>query len=708
MYRPVEKRISCKRCQTRKIKCSRTTPCRSCSIAGVQCEFRADDWKRAPISHEYVAALEGRIAALESLLSSIKTSTGHERDSIIDGIDLVDHLPSAANTSRSTSGFNDPAGDRPKGYWNLGENGTPIFHGPGSVYITGLLRSYKSSSRLSPRSPSLEKITSIPGTVVKECVALFFRWQHPYCTIIDRHAFLSEFSSSPRTGEYCSPALLYAVCALGAGMSQDQNIKELAEPFSESAEEAVLAKSFWLSHIATSQALLLCSIFETGRGNVSKAWMYSGMAFRMAQDLGIHEDDQPPFWQGAQSTPFDDLESRRRMSLTYAISDKMLSLFFGRSPMMDECEPHSHTTCPVSSVSSSAKVTGPDELLSFHLWERWVSQQSANNLEDLDVSPVSTLLLTKQAELGSIIKEIQLRVHSANRKSHRGSEFWLEALYNKMNARLWSWHNSLPGEMRWSRWGSNLEEVNPSIATLHMLYHTARISLNRPLICKNRLKASSETSKLTSDAFEICDTSVWTIVGILRRFSTQYTLKNAPLIFVHGAVTAIDVALAMGSCSQKDPEGRPNMKDTILPAIDAALGELSHAWTIANDARNNLQNLLRNLQLEKQTKSEKYTNTSPSYTGFCPDFFDLHITDLGAAVTPGVHCMQQKPATVQAPDSLYLNMLGNNNLSVDYSTVFQYGDDSDSNFWSSLATSEDGTPSSWTGSQDSMSYLYGA
>lgn len=43
----------------------------------------------------------------------------------------------------------------------------------------------------------------------------------------------------------------------------------------------------------------------------------------MAQDLGIHEDVWPLSQLGSnQGAPFVDLESRRRMSLTYAISDK--------------------------------------------------------------------------------------------------------------------------------------------------------------------------------------------------------------------------------------------------------------------------------------------------------------------------------------------------------------------------------------------------
>jgi hypothetical protein len=90
----------------------------------VKCEFRAEDWKRAPISHEYVAALEGRIAALESLLSSIKHSTGQERESIVDGIDFLDHLPRTASKLRMASDIEMLIDNDVKGYWTFDEEGS--------------------------------------------------------------------------------------------------------------------------------------------------------------------------------------------------------------------------------------------------------------------------------------------------------------------------------------------------------------------------------------------------------------------------------------------------------------------------------------------------------------------------------------------------------------------------------------------------------
>lgn len=42
--------------------------------------------------------------------------------------------------------------------------------------------------------------------------------------------------------------------------------------------------------IPFTQALLQLSALKIGKGHTSMAWMYSGMAFRMAIDLGIFSD----------------------------------------------------------------------------------------------------------------------------------------------------------------------------------------------------------------------------------------------------------------------------------------------------------------------------------------------------------------------------------------------------------------------------------
>jgi hypothetical protein len=46
------------------------------------------------------------------------------------------------------------------------------------------------------------------------------------------------------------------------------------------------------SSIPTVQALLQLSARDLAYGSISQAWLYSGMAFRMVSDLGLHHSSR--------------------------------------------------------------------------------------------------------------------------------------------------------------------------------------------------------------------------------------------------------------------------------------------------------------------------------------------------------------------------------------------------------------------------------
>lgn len=152
--------------------------------------------------------------------------------------------------------------------------GTPIFHGPGSAFGTGLLQSRRPRQEF--RSISNEKLSSIPRIVLRECIELFFHWQLPYSALLDRQTFMRHWNGGSDLSAHFSSAVLYSVCALGALMSADRNIRLLAETFAAVANEELTSESCWSPQLGTCQALLLCAVFDLGRGNSSKAWIKSG------------------------------------------------------------------------------------------------------------------------------------------------------------------------------------------------------------------------------------------------------------------------------------------------------------------------------------------------------------------------------------------------------------------------------------------------
>lgn len=111
--------------------------------------------------------------------------------------------------------------------------------------------------------------------------------------------------------------------------------------------------------IPTVQTLLLLSAQECSAGNTSQAWMYSGMAFRMIDHLGICVDSQ----RYTGNIPFsdEDVEIRRRLYWSCYFWDKIISLYLGRSPSLQ----HSNVSPPqMIRMSSSLTLFTPSLLLS--------------------------------------------------------------------------------------------------------------------------------------------------------------------------------------------------------------------------------------------------------------------------------------------------------------------------------------------------------
>lgn len=149
-------------------------------------------------------------------------------------------------------------------------------------------------------------------------------------------------------GPYYSDALLNAIVSHSIRWCKDEpRVVPLLEAYGGSNKffEAAISGVFdalktGYPRIPTVQTLLLLSAQECGRGNRTQAWLYSGMAFRLVEDLGISVDSR----KYSRSVPFsdEDIEVRNRLFWSCYFWDKLISLYFGRSPMIQ----HSRVSPP--------------------------------------------------------------------------------------------------------------------------------------------------------------------------------------------------------------------------------------------------------------------------------------------------------------------------------------------------------------------------
>jgi hypothetical protein len=76
--------------------------------------------------------------------------------------------------------------------------------------------------------------------------------------------------------KHCALALVYAMCALGALMSSDLIVRDMADHYATIAQSIFMQQGTLLPDTNTLQALLCCAFYSAGKGDVSKSWQYSG------------------------------------------------------------------------------------------------------------------------------------------------------------------------------------------------------------------------------------------------------------------------------------------------------------------------------------------------------------------------------------------------------------------------------------------------
>lgn len=134
-----------------------------------------------------------------------------------------------------------------------------------------------------------------------------------------------------------TPFLVNAVLAQAARYSDRADAADLADYFAERAVNLMAAEIQKDSSIPTLQALLILSGHESIIGRASQAWLFSGMAFRMMRDMGMHIHER----RLGLASQFSQVElaMRRQIMWSCYTCDKAMSLLLGRAPSIHDTVP---------------------------------------------------------------------------------------------------------------------------------------------------------------------------------------------------------------------------------------------------------------------------------------------------------------------------------------------------------------------------------
>lgn len=490
----------------------------------------------------YTKQLESRVAELEEALSKLVGQHSSEASSVKGESPAS---PAEANASPSrrikiVDGGTDNL-DLIKEFEGLKveRDGRVSFHGPTSLFqlpSSATERASPSVRRVKDlgasrerlinnawRERAFEQLSAIPEPF-QYLLDSHWCWIQPLFNFVYRPAFTRDMKIN---GPYYSDVLLNAILSHSVRWCRaDPTIGPLLDPFEGGAQFHQRAVSGVLDSLSTGyagiptvQTLLLLSAQECGQGNRTQAWLYSGMAFRLLDDLGISIDSRK--YSGSAHLTDEDIETRNRLFWSCYFWDKMISLYFGRAPIMQH-----------SSVSPPRRIL--DDTSEIEIW----TPHGIVFPEGTHYPPTqahSTSCFMKMCSLTEILNQILIHIYDPVRKSSE-SEFY--SCIQDQAKNLTEWWEELPSYLKLV--ATDLPPYCPPshIALINCLYHTINILLHRPVLCSKIKPEMYDQSHLVQ-----CMSSATTIISIFDLFRRTFGDSHVVLSLAYSIYTAASIFL---------------------------------------------------------------------------------------------------------------------------------------------------------------------
>ncbi|KAL1409006.1 hypothetical protein Q8F55_005830 [Vanrija albida] len=578
--RPYKKRAygqSCYACRERKIKCEvdGEPPCRSCIETNTLCESveRAKPARKKRDLDGILASIEARLQKLDDLEARTRRleSASH---SMPGGPSRV--VPSKRRDSRASSPPSDEPLSGPR--YDLGPPARPVYHGEVSMFDDSETRP-RESPRLEPAgrdwTPDRLKAAArlrhryAPPEDGETWVDSYFCWASTQDYVVHRPLFRRDMAlgGGPWFSEFLLVCMYVPGIRLTYGMDQDEREQKGEQYFS-------LAMSM-LPDILTSpptfantQALLVLAGRQVARGQTTQAWVFTGMAIRLMQDMGMH---LPPSADDATRFSQEERDQRTRLFWAAYTWDKATSLVMGREPCLP-LRPY---------MSPDALPADPDDDAD---WVPCVPEGARLPINGpYPKHPMlKTLTLRHNARLFAILESILTNMYSPGLPNARSVSFIRTAIED-----LEAWRKSIPDVLKLEP--PNLPEFcpPPNIVVSNMLYHAMRILAYRPLLtdngrsshastalsqCRNASAGVSHLLSLWGKTFGdnchhyiilYCSFISASVDILLIRSGIQY-LRDEAFQRVHLALTTLENAQLQGPCISR---GVVNIRSQLNRAI---------------------------------------------------------------------------------------------------------------------------------------------
>lgn len=542
---------ACIACRRRKSKCDGNTPsCAACSsVYGTECIYDPNsDHRRKGVYKEKIDSLKTRSSTLQTLIQAILNAaeddvpnlirqirTCESLDDVADSIirqengmdedeDEIDYNPSYTTTLLPT--FETELSGK-MGELRL-ENGSVRFLGGTSnlIYLEPTEDGEVNGAELiTQQDEPLTSWTTVTSDteVIVHLINMYFTWHYPYFTTLSKSLFYRDFllgkpQGTPKRTVYCSSLLVNAMLALGCHFTNSP--KGCADPndpttkgdafFAEAKRLIVENDEYEKPRLTTIQALSLMSVREAGCGREARGWVYSGMSFRMAQDMGLNLD-----YKNKEGMDEKEVDARRVTFWGCFLFDKCWSNYLGRLPQL-----------PVSNITVPKYDVFPDE--DADIWSPYTDSGVGQLHSQASRTRTVALQISALCEISSDLLIFFYHPQHLERSVGRSQE--LRKL-GDLQTRLETWRKDLPKELE------PKEGQLPNVLLMHMFFHLLYIHLFRPF-----LKYNPSNSPLPSHVSprKLCSQAAASVSKLMRLYKRTYGLRqicNIAVYIAHSACT---------------------------------------------------------------------------------------------------------------------------------------------------------------------------
>lgn len=464
------------RSRKRKSKCDGNTPaCAACSqVYGTECVYDPNsDLRRKGVYKHDVDSLHTRNSTLQTLIQAILNCAEDDVPALVREMRTCESLDDVADRIVLKEQADEPDEDDDDDYMGAvgsdsssqaptfesalyGKMGDLMLDGGSVRYIGGTsnLIHVEEDNDERPNADDYQQqkepitswtdVTDDPALVL-HLLNMYFTWHYTFFTTLSKSLFYRDFSlgrppaNNKRKTLYCTPLLVNAMLALGCHFTAHAGSRDKPEDsttagdhFFREAKRLIMENDeHEKPRLTTVQALALMSVREAGCGREAKGWVYSGMSFRMACDMGLNLNTGQLTTNRHVNGDEAEEDVRRITFWGCFLFDKCWSNYLGRLPQLTR----SIVTVPKFEVF-------PDE--DSAQWSPYTDSGFTQGHSQAARTRAVALQISKLCEINGDL--MQSFYNPTDMDKSRGRQVELKRL-SDIHTRLEAWRRELPKEM---------------------------------------------------------------------------------------------------------------------------------------------------------------------------------------------------------------------------------------------------------------------